>query len=198
MPRLRVSGSRKTAICDALLRVAAAEGISGLTMERLAREVGVTPGALFRHFESRDAMLDAAARRIAEILEGTLPPRDLPPLDRVRLFFLNRLRMLGAQPGIPQLVVSDQFAKALPPAGARLLRGVIARSVSCIVEGLAEAAARGEVRRDVPPRELALLVMGSLLARGLLLGHLAPGGGEPVRPSDPDEAWRGLHAVLRS
>ena len=191
MPRLRVPGDRKTAICDALLRIAAAEGIAALTVERLAREIGVTSGALFRHFATRDAMLDAAGQRLAGLLLGSLPPADLPPLDRLRLFFLNRLRMIGDHPGIPQLVFSGQFAKALPQAGARTLRGAIRKSVEFLARAAAEAAARGEVRTDVPSDEVVVLVMGSLLARGLLAAQAAG----PEAPS-PDEAWGRLAPVL--
>lgn len=183
-------GDRKTAICDALLRIAAAEGIAALTVERLAREIGVTSGALFRHFPTRDAMLDAAGQRLAGLLLGSLPPADLPPFDRLRLFFLNRLRMITDHPGIPQLVFSGQFAKALPPAGARALRGAIRRSVEFLGQAAAEAATRGEVRTDVPSSEVVVLVMGALLARGLLATHAAG------QAASPDEAWQRLATVL--
>lgn len=191
MPRLRGPGDRKTVICDALLRIAAAEGIAALTVERLAREVGVTGAALFRHFPGRDAMLDAAGQRLAGLLLGSLPPDDLPPLERLRLAFLARIRMITDHPGIPQLVFSDQFAKALPPTGARALRGAIRRSVEFLAQAAAEAAGRGQLRTDVPSSELVVLVMGSLLARGLLAAHAAG----PTAPP-PEEAWRHLATVL--
>ena len=115
---------------------------------------------------------------------------DLPPFDRLRLFFLNRLRMITDHPGIPQLVFSGQFAKALPPAGARALRGAIRRSVEFLGQAAAEAATRGEVRTDVPSSEVVVLVMGALLARGLLATHAAG------QAASPDEAWQRLATVL--
>jgi AcrR family transcriptional regulator len=191
MPRLKVAGDRKTAICDALLRIAAAEGIAALTVERLAREVGVTGAALFRHFATRDAMLDGAGHRLAGLLLGSLPPADLQPVDRLRLFVLARLRMITEHPGIPQLVTSEQFAKALPPAGARALRGAIRQSVEFLAAAASEAAGRGEVRRDVPSEDIVILVMGALLARGLLAAH-----GVGPRARTPEETWQGLAVVL--
>lgn len=190
MPRLRGSGDRRTTIVDALLRIAAAEGIAALTVERLAREVGVTSAALFRHFPTRDAMLDAAGQRLAALLLGSLAPADLPPLDRLRLFFLARLRMIHDHPGIPQLVASEQFSKALPSAGQRAVRGAIRQSVEFMQQAVSEAAQQGRLRRDVPPGELVLLVMGSLLARGLIAAHVG------VPQSAPEEAWRRLAVVL--
>lgn len=41
-------------------------GIADLTMRRLARELGVTPGALYWHFADKQALLGAVADRILE------------------------------------------------------------------------------------------------------------------------------------
>jgi AcrR family transcriptional regulator len=190
MPRLHPAGDRKTLISDTLLRIAAGEGIAALTMGRLARELGVSSAALFRHFPTRDAMLGAAGQRLAALLLGTLPPDDLAPLDRLRLFVLARLRMMSEHPGIPQLVFSDQFAKALPPTGARAVRGAIHRSLECLAEAAREAAARGDIRADIPPAEVVTVVVGTLLARGLMATH-APGA-----PADPQTVWRGVMTLL--
>jgi AcrR family transcriptional regulator len=52
-------------------------------MERLGREVGITSGALFRHFPSRTAMLNEAALRAVALLEATFPSPALHPLERL-------------------------------------------------------------------------------------------------------------------
>jgi hypothetical protein len=53
-------GRRQKDIADAILRVAGREGIGALTMQRLGRELGVTSGALFRHFPSGTATRSTA------------------------------------------------------------------------------------------------------------------------------------------
>jgi len=83
VPR-KQEGGRKSDIADAILKIAGREGIGALTMERLARELGVTSGALFRHFPSRTSMLNEAARLAVTRLEATFPPASLPPLERLR------------------------------------------------------------------------------------------------------------------
>lgn len=190
MPRLRPAGDRKTLISDTLLRIAAAEGIAALTMERLARELGVSSAALFRHFPTREAMLAAAGRRLAALLLETFPPEDLAPLDRLRLFLLARLRMMSQHPGIPQLVFSDQFAKALPPAGSRAVRGAIRRSLELLATAARQASRRGEIRADLPPAQVVSVVVGTLLASSLVAAH-APGP-----PADPQDVWRGVVLLL--
>jgi len=194
MPR-KPNGSRKSDIAGAILKVAGREGIGALTMDRLARELGVTSGALFRHFPSRTSMLNEAARLAVTRLEATIPPASLPPLERLRQLLVARARLAAEHGGIPQLVFSEQFGKALPPKASRAVRGVVLRTRDFVVETLREAGARGEIRRDIPAEELALAVIGSVFARALFAAFTAGEGGQPQ--PDPHAGWDGLRRLLR-
>jgi AcrR family transcriptional regulator len=55
----RASSLTPGRIVDAAIRVLDADGLDGLTMRRLADELGTAPGSLYRHFESREAVLVA-------------------------------------------------------------------------------------------------------------------------------------------
>lgn len=191
----RPTGDRQADIADAILRVAGREGIGALTMERLGREVGVTSGALFRHFPSRTAMLNEAALRAVALLEATFPSAGLLPIERLRQFVVARARVAGEHGAIPQLVFSEQFGKALPPKGARAVRQIVLRTRDFVVEALREAGARGEVRRDMPAEELALTVIGAIFARALFraLGHDGHAQAQP----DAEAAWRHVLRMIR-
>jgi AcrR family transcriptional regulator len=189
------NGSRQSDIADAILRIAGREGIRALTMERLGRELGVTSGALFRHFPSRASMLNEAARLAVTRLEATFPPASLPPLERLRQFLVARSRLAAKHGGIPLLVFSEQFGKALPPKGARAVRGVVLRTRDFVVLALREAGARGEVRRDIPAEELALAVIGTVFARALFAAFTDEG--EEPQP-DVQASWDSLLRLLGS
>ncbi len=190
----RPAGSRKGEIAEAILRIAGREGVAALTMERLGRELGITSGALFRHFPSRTAMLNEAARHAVTLAERSFPPADLPPVERLRGFVVARTRLAAQHGGIPQLVFSEQFGKALPPSGARAVRGIVVRTREFLVDALREAAARGEVRRDVSPEELALTLIGSVFARALLAALAEGRQGE--RTLDADTTWSTVRTLL--
>ena len=51
---------RREEIIDAALLILGEHGVDGMTMARIAEAVGITPGALYRHFDSRNAILAAA------------------------------------------------------------------------------------------------------------------------------------------
>lgn len=191
MPR-RPDTSRKSEIAEAILRIAGREGIGALTMERLARELGVTSGALFRHFPSRTSMLNEAAELAVARLEATFPPASLPPLERLRQFLAARSRLAAEHGGIPQLVLSEQFGKALPAKGARAVREAVLRTRDFVVAALRDASSRGEVRPDIPAAELSLAVIGTVFARSLFAAF----DGDDTPPQDLHSRWDGLMRLL--
>jgi DNA-binding transcriptional regulator YbjK len=63
---------RRVQIADAALRVLAAVGSRGLTHRAVDQEAGLPSGSSSNHFRTREALLEAAARRHADL--------DAPPL----------------------------------------------------------------------------------------------------------------------
>ena len=173
---------KRTEIADAALRLIGTRGITELTMANLAEELGVTSGSFFRHFKSRDEILVEVARRVAELVEATFPDPDLPPLERLERLFRARTEVLGRQSGIARLIFSEQFTKALPPEAVAHIHGVVKRTRACLLEALREAAETGQIRRDIPPEDLLLPVIGTLQHLGFLTA-LTPGGAYPRRPA---------------
>lgn len=81
-------------------------GIADLTMRRLARELGVTPGALYWHFADKQALLGAVADRI---LASTAAAHDGPWVQRVHLICTGlRNALLSTTDGAE--LVSASFA----------------------------------------------------------------------------------------
>lgn len=197
MPKSRPgeNNEKRTAIADAALHVIGTKGIAELTMANLAAELGVTSGALFRHFKSRDEILEEVARRVAELVGGTLPTGNLPPLERIRVLFLNRTAVLGREAGIARLVFSDQFTKALPQSAAELIHGVVRQTRAFLLQALREAAEAGLIRRDISPEELLLPVVGTLQHLGFLTA-LKPEGMGFTQP-DPAQVLATLFTLLK-
>lgn len=62
-PRMRRREARIRSILDASMQILAREGLNGLTIQRLADELDYTPGAFYRYFPSKDAILVELQRR---------------------------------------------------------------------------------------------------------------------------------------
>ena len=65
-------GNLREALLEVTQRVMESEGVHAVTMRRVAREVGVTHAAPYRHFPSKDALIDTVVSRLLEELRTGL------------------------------------------------------------------------------------------------------------------------------
>lgn len=88
----------KTKLLDAALRVIRAKGYAATSVDDLCAEAGVTKGAFFHHFPSKDALAVAAANHWSEIttalFEGAPYHAYADPLDRILGYLDCRLSLL--------------------------------------------------------------------------------------------------------
>ena len=160
----KTKAERREQTAKAVLRILGDEGITALTTGALATELGLTSGALFRHFPSRDAMLDEAVDHALARVEATFPDPALPARDRLLQLARNRIGLLSADAGIAWLFRSEQVGQCLPPAAIGKLAGMGQRSRRFVLEALTEGAARGSIRNDIEPALLLVPVMGTIHA----------------------------------
>ncbi len=190
-PNRRSHEERRIEIADAALRLIATQGIASLTVAALAKELGLTGGALYRHFPSSDAILDAVAERAVELLDASLPDPTLSPMLWLEQFVDSRTRAVSGHKGLASLIISDQLAKALPETAFEHLRGAVRRTFVQVERALLSAQSQGQIRQDLSARELAPVVMGivqmiALSRSGSLLG----------RVTNSERTWHTLRTLL--
>jgi len=131
-PRRRSDGERThQAILDTAMRVASIEGINGLTIGRLASELGVSKSGIFAHFHSRERLQQEtlAAARVVINREVIVPTLAVAPgLGRLNAMaqaffsyvergvfpggciFANLLAELDARPGRIRDEITQDFS----------------------------------------------------------------------------------------
>jgi AcrR family transcriptional regulator len=180
--------ARRREIVDAALRIVAGRGLAHFGAVAIAREVGVSDAALFRHFPTIDAIVLAVVDRVEEILFEDFPPADPDPLARLGRFFERRVAVIRENPGVARVVGSELLAQVAPPEGLARVAGFRRRSRAFVQRTLVEARRKGLLADGIEPDEAAVLVLGALLA----LGHAGLGtAGLPAR------VWSALERTLR-
>src|SRR6185369_8683405 len=123
-PRRRVSrapaakpyhhGDLRRVLIDAALQLVGEGGAQAVSVREAARRAGVSPGAPFRHFPSRDALMQVVAeeaqRRFRAEIEAALagaPAGD--PLGRFRCLGLAYLRWAMRNPTHFEVISSRRF-----------------------------------------------------------------------------------------
>lgn len=153
---------RREEIALTALRIIGEQGIAALSTAALAAEVGVTTGALFRHFSSKDEILAEATACACRAIEETFPDEDDEPLSRVLTLAEQRISLMAAQPGIAWALQSDQARLALSDEARASLEAMKKRTKAFLRRALVEAIGAGQVRSDVAPDLLLVTVIGTV------------------------------------
>ena len=95
----------RDAILDRALTVADAEGIDAVSVRRLARDLGVTPMALYWHVDDKNALLHALGDRLLGGLDLTVDER-VPWPEQLRAFVVSFTAVLRAHPSAAMLIGS--------------------------------------------------------------------------------------------
>src|SRR3954447_9536478 len=167
-------GDLRRVLIDAALQLVSEGGTEAVSVREAARRAGVSPGAPFRHFSSRDALMQAVAeeaqRRFRAEIEAALseaPAGD--PLARFRALGLAYLRWAMRNPAHFEIISSRRFfnhdrAVAVSSDNAEL--------IELTERTLAEAFAAGQIRpTDLKQVQIAGRALVYGFARMNIDGH---------------------------
>lgn len=169
-------------------------GARRFTAQLLADRIGITQGAIFRHFETMDAIVDAVVGRIEELLFAGFPPEAADPLDRLGAFFRSRVLAIVENPALSPLLLADHLAHVGSGSSAERVAAFKRRSWEFVRATLTEARDRGTLRGLAGVEEGTILVLGAILA----LGHgSARRADQPKTERLAGRVWATLEATLR-
>jgi TetR/AcrR family transcriptional regulator, tetracycline repressor protein len=97
----------RRAVVDRAMQLADATGLDGLTIRKLAQELGVTPMALYWHFRSKDALLDGLTERVWSEIDIDVDAA-APWTDQLRGLLESLLQVLRAHPAAPALLLNQE------------------------------------------------------------------------------------------
>ncbi len=169
MPSRKPAGDRKADIVAAVLSLADRIGPDRLTTNDVAKEVGVTQAAIFRHFPTKaglwSAVGEAIAARMAEAWQQAVDAND-PPQDQLRALITAQLRQIEATPALPAILHSREL-NADNAALRTCFRGVLMQFQAHLVASLDGMARSGLLAAQVPPRDAAMLLIS--LVQGIAI-----------------------------
>ncbi|RIV38487.1 TetR/AcrR family transcriptional regulator [Micromonospora radicis] len=148
-------------LLDAAVRAFSQRGAE-VTLEAIARDAGVGIGTLYRHFPTREALVEAAYRNeLAKLCDSAAALLDeLPPAEATRAWmdhFVDYLATKREMADALRLVIaagSNPFAQSRD------------RLVAALASLLGTGAAAGTIRPDVDPADLLVGLSGVSLAAG--------------------------------
>ena len=149
------AAERRDQILEATLELLGQYGIEGTTVTRIAQAAGITPGALYRHFESRDALIDEANKTASERSTSWLDSSGEANVLR-RLEELGQAHHAWAVENLAT-IVRPFFLElsSAGPDGAGRMSMPMNRLFQIFTEFADEGKRQGAIRPDVPSHDVA-------------------------------------------
>jgi len=167
---------RQEQIAQAALAVVARHGLRRLNMAQVARVVGVVPSALYRHFPSKDAILDTVMGLVRErLLENVRAVTDAAsdPFEQLRLLLKRHVQFIAEHEALPRIIFSEQVYEGRPGR-----RRAVFRTIQAYLEKVADIVRKGQtdgrIRKDVDASTVAVMFLG-LIQPAAILFHMSEG-----------------------
>ncbi|MCI0625982.1 MAG: TetR/AcrR family transcriptional regulator [Acidobacteria bacterium] len=180
---------RQEQITQAALHLIATQGLKRLSVASVARRIGLVPSAIYRHFENKDQMVDAAIDHIGEMLLTNVrivceeTPR---PLERLHRLLMRHIRLIRENRGIPRVVFSEEVYTGHPERKAKVY-AMISKYLDRVAEIVREGQEHNRIRRDVDPKTAALMFLG-LIQPAAILWHMSDGKLDVTKHAE--KAWK--------
>jgi AcrR family transcriptional regulator len=137
--------------------------------------MGLTQGALFKHFPSKDAILEAVIEWVATSLLARVDSAveaATSPLHALESLFSAHLQFVATHPGVPRIVFAE-LQRANPTGTRRVVDGLLRRYGERVSQLLDDAKTQGEVDAAVDTAAAAVLFVGTI--QGLVMQSLVHG-----------------------
>lgn len=184
-PKHLPADERRAATVEAVINLAAEQNPSDITTTAIAQRMGLTQGALFRHFPTKDAILEAVMTWVAERLLSRVDraaQNVTSPLAALEAVFMAHIDFVSEHPGVPRMLFGElqRPGETLPK---RMVQTLIQRYGERLRHLLERGKAIGELDANLDIEAASVSFIGSI--QGLVMQSLLAGDTTQIRRDAP-------------
>lgn len=176
---------RREATVEAVVKLAAEQNPNDITTAAIAKRMGLTQGAIFRHFPNKDAILQAVMEWVARRLMGRIEKAiqaEASPGKALESMFMTHIEFVTEHPGIPRMLFGE-LQNASESAPKRMVQTLIRRYGERIHQLLEQGKACGEIDEALDAAAAATLYIGTI--QGLVMQSLLAGDVGKIKRDAP-------------
>jgi AcrR family transcriptional regulator len=155
--------NRQLDLIQAAGKILTASGVGGLTIKNLAKEMGFAESAVYRHFDSKEAIIVSMLEYLAENMDERLSKvvnSTKSPKENLEALIQNHLNYFSYNPHFVVAVFSDGLMEASEKINAAILR-IMQVNVKYLLPLIYEGQQLVQFNPNVPSEDLMHIIMGT-------------------------------------
>ncbi len=176
---------RRAVTVEAVVELAAERNPNDITTAAIAKRMGLTQGALFRHFPTKDAILQAVMSWVAERMLSRVDKAAqaaASPMAALEAIFMTHIEFVVEHPGVPRMIFGE-LQSAGETASKRIVQALIRHYGERLHRLINEGKAEGQLDRALDTEAAATLFIGTI--QGLVMQSLLAGDVAGIRRDAP-------------
>lgn len=163
---------RRAATVQAVVELAAEQNPAEITTTAIADRMGLTQGALFRHFPSKDAILEATMAWVSERLLATVDKAAAgaaSPAAALEAMFMTHIDFVAKHPGVPRMLFAE-LQRSGETLAKRMVQTLVRQYEQRLRRLMEAGKAQGELHPELDVAAAAVLFIGTI--QGLVMQSL--------------------------
>jgi AcrR family transcriptional regulator len=188
---------RQEQIIQAAMNLIASRGLRGLSMAALANRIGLVPSAIYRHFKSKndivDMILDFIQERLLTNIRITCKETS-EPMERLQRILKRHVETLRENRAIPRIIFTEDVFTGNPNRRNKVY-GIVVGYLEGLNEIIRDGQEKGEIRSDMDSKTVGLMFLG-MIQPGAILWFLSDGKFDISKQSEKN--WNVFREAIRA
>jgi len=162
-----ILSKRQLEIIDLSIEIIAEQGIQGLTIKNIAKKIGISEPAIYRHFDSKTDILLTILNNFMEMasfMGEALKDNEDAAISKIEFMFSKVIDIFSETPSYISVIFSEEIFKNEEVLKRKIV-SILIMNEQTVENIIKKGQAKGEVRNDIDYKNLAIIVMGSLRFR---------------------------------
>ena len=154
---------RQQQIVETAIKLIADKGIQNLTTKNLAKEIGISEPALYRHFSNKLEILKAVITNFQIKIKPALEKlkESISSIDKIKSFILEHLKIISQNPDFAKVIFSE--ANFQNEENLILKMNNMMNQSHKILETVVQfGQSNNEIRNDVSSLSIVRIIIGSM------------------------------------
>ncbi|RLD31142.1 MAG: TetR/AcrR family transcriptional regulator [Bacteroidetes bacterium] len=155
---------RQIEITKVALELISEKGIQGLTIKNLAKRIGITEPAIYRHYDSKTdiliAVLELFKQNTKQLFEKELN-NEGKAIDKIEHLFTKHFNSFSATPSLVSVIFSEEIFRNEPVLISKIAE-IIDKNDKILTTIIVDGQKSGEIRSDIEANYLSTIIMGTL------------------------------------